>query len=88
MTPAERLTAAADLIEAVASEATQPWFAADQYWRPNVVTEGDAAWIALMGPDLAPHIEAILRKGVPDYEPLSPTVLALADGIIARGCVA
>lgn len=92
MSPAERLRAAADLIERTGAAATPDppeheirWFDADFIARDGY-SAADAAWIALVGPDTAPALAAWLRteaelaKG---WAPFAASV-AVAD-LILRG---
>lgn len=86
MTPAERLRAAADLIERTGTAATPgPWiadgagvyltddrgsFVADTCGsHPAQDAKADAAWIALVGPDLAPALAAWLRGTAASHRP-------------------
>jgi hypothetical protein len=104
MTPAERLRAAADLIERTGAAATPgPWRIGRKVGRTlycqgdpmfgdpliGVLDEiDDAAWIALVGPDLAPALAAWMRGEAevwdegPEFGSLD--ALAVAD-LILRG---
>jgi len=66
VTPADRLRAAADLIERTAAEVEVPqrWYnqIEGQLTQRHCPLPGaDAAWIALVGPDTAPALAAWLR---------------------------
>lgn len=84
--PTDRLRAAADLIEQRAAAAPP------DAWALAHVRATLVPWVALMAPDLAPHLAALLREaadGIDRYlSPLAAAAwhreLALAD-VLLRG---
>lgn len=80
--PSDLLSAAADRVRDLAAQATKgPWFAFEDAvgmsvassttYAPRVVAgkagQPDAAWVAAMSPEVAPHVEAWLRTAVIHY---------------------